>query len=236
MTFDIETEVLAFAQELQDLLDGVLPRPDSVPAEERRIRAEAMVDQARYRLQVAAPGGLITLTKDGDPVASLRVSIQCTRDTDRTYLAVHRSDFELRGWADKTPIARLDFLRDAHTVPACHWNIHAERGAASRLLTLGNPSHSGAFSELHFPVGGARMRPCLEDVLAFVLHEFGVDRCAGSDPLLHAGRERWRRRQIATLVRDAPGEAVRVLRDLGYGVTDPVTGPAATKTGKLNAW
>lgn len=236
MTFDVESEALAFAQELQDLLDGVLPRPADIPERDRQVRVEVMVGQARYRLQVAADGGLITLTKSGQPVASLRVSIQCTSDTDRTYLAVHRSDFELRGWADKTPIARLDFLRDAHTVPACHWNIHAERGAASRLLTLGDPKHSGAFSELHFPVGGARMRPCLEDVLAFVLHEFGIDHCVGADVLLREGRERWRRRQIATLVRDAPDEAVRVLRDLGYGITEPAAGPSQPKTSKLCAW
>lgn len=236
MTFDIESEVLVFAQELQDLLDGVLPRPGDVPEQDRQVKAEVMVGQARYRLQVAAVNGLITLTKDGHPVASLRVSIQCTADTDQMYLAVHRSDFELRGWADKTPIARLDFLREAHTVPACHWNIHAERGTASRLLTLGNPQHSGVFSELHFPVGGARMRPCLEDVLAFLISEFGIDRLPGAEAMLCAGRERWRRRQIATLVRDAPDEAVRVLRELGYGVADPKDGPVPARTSKLQAW
>ena len=213
-----------------------MPRPDDVPEHDRQVKVEVVIGQSRYRVQVAAPNGLITRTKDEHPVASLRVSYQCTADTSKTYLAVHRSDFELRGWADKTPIARLDFLRDAHTVPACHWNIHAERGAASRLLTLGNPTHSGVFSELHFPVGGARMRPCLEDVVAFVLHEFGVDQVQGAQALLSAGRERWRRRQIATLVRDAPDEAVRVLTELGYTIGDPSTGPVAPKVAKLHAW
>lgn len=236
MTFDIESEVLAFAQELQDLLDGVLPRPDDVPELDRQVRVEVFVGQARYRVQVAAANGLITLTKDGRSVASLRVSIQCTADTDRRYLAVHRSDYELRGWADKTPIARLDFLREAHTVPACHWNIHAERGAATRLLTRGNPSHSGAFSELHFPVGGARMRPCLEDFLAFLLYEFGIDRQPDAQAILCAGRERWRRRQIATLIRDAPDEAVRVLTELGYTVEESTSGPLLANTAKLQAW
>jgi hypothetical protein len=188
VTFDIESEVLTFAQELQDLLDGVLPRPADVPEQDHQVKVEVVTGQTRYRVQVAAPNGLITLTKEGQPVASLRVAYQCTADASRTYLAVHRSDFELRGWADKTPIARLDFLRDAHTVPACHWNIHAERGAASRLLTLGNPKHSGVFAELHFPVGGARMRPCLEDVLAFVLYEFGVDQLPDAHPALLRSR------------------------------------------------
>ena len=80
------------------------------------------------------------------------------------------------------------------------------------------------------------MRPCLEDVLTFVLHEFGVDQVEGADTLLCTGRERWRRRQIATLVRDAPDEAVRVLRELGYVVDDPSTGPAVPQVSKLQAW
>jgi hypothetical protein len=130
----------------------------------------------------------------------------------------------------------LAFAQELQDLLDGHWNIHAERGAASRLLTLGNPTHSGSFSELHFPVGGARMRPCLEDVLTFVLREFGVDQVEGADTLLCAGRERWRRRQIATLVRDAPDEAVRVLRELGYVVDDPSTGPAVPQVLRLQSW
>ncbi|BCB85704.1 hypothetical protein Psuf_030170 [Phytohabitans suffuscus] len=38
---------------------------------------------------------------------------------------------------------------------------------------------------------------------------------------LDSGRERWRRRQAATVVRDLPDEAARVLGELGYTVTPP---------------
>ncbi|WP_143517140.1 hypothetical protein [Pseudonocardia sp. MH-G8] len=72
--------------------------------------------------------------------------------------------------------------------------------------------------------------------MAFVLHEFGVDRQPDAPHVLREGRERWRRRQIAALVRDAPDEAVRVLRDLGYAVADPTDGPVQAKAGKLQAW
>lgn len=236
MTLDVGAAALAFAQEVQDLLDGVLPVPDGVSTQDRQVQADTMTGGHRYRVHIGAPNGLVTLTNAAKPIASLLVTFQCIADTVGTYLAVDRSDFELRELGNRTPIARLDFMREAHTVPACHWNVHAERGAASRLLTLGNPEHSGAFSKLHFPVGGARMRPCLEDFLAFVLHEFGVDRNDGADELLSQGRESWRRRQIGTLVRDAPDEAVRVLRDLGYTVTDPVTGPKPPNTDMLQTW
>jgi hypothetical protein len=38
---------------------------------------------------------------------------------------------------------RLDYDRDAHTVPAAHWNVYAERGAVSNLLGKTNPDHPG---------------------------------------------------------------------------------------------
>jgi hypothetical protein len=53
---------------------------------------------------------------------------------------------------------------------------------------------------------------------------------------IREGRERWRRRQIATLVRDAPDEAVRVLTDLGYAITAPADGPKLPNAEKLQSW
>lgn len=236
MTVDLATAALGFGNELQSLLDGVLPLVDGEPPGNRQVNVGSVPGTGHFQVQVAAPNGLITLVKDQVPVAKLRISFQYTLDTPGHYLAVVRSDFELRELGDRTPIARLDFMRDAHTVPASHWNVHAERGSASRLLALGNPAHSGEFSKLHFPVGGSRMRPGLEDFLAFVLHEFKVDKCPGADQAIREGRERWRRKQIATLVRDAPDEACRVLGDLGYTVSEPAGGPKPPNTTKLQGW
>ncbi|GAA1864845.1 hypothetical protein GCM10009772_45480 [Pseudonocardia alni subsp. carboxydivorans] len=233
---DLSSAVLGFGNELQGLLDGVLPYAGGEAPDRRQVIVGSVAGTGHFQVQVAAPNGLITLVKDGAPVAKLRITFQCTLDTPGQYLAIVRSDFELRELGDRTPIARLDYIRDAYKVPASHWNVHAERGSASRLLALGNPSHSGEFSKLHFPVGGARMRPGLEDFLAFVLNEFKVDRCSGADDAIREGRERWRRRQIATLVRDAPDEAVRVLTDLGYAITAPADGPKLPNAEKLQSW
>src|SRR5262245_20736115 len=100
--------------------------------------------------------------KDKELVGYLRVVYRCTVDTAQTYLAVHKSRFELFGLSDRQPIARLDFVRDSYAVPAAHLSIHAERCTVSRLLGRTNPGHSGVLSAQHFPVGGARMRSCLE--------------------------------------------------------------------------
>lgn len=67
-------------------------------------------------------------------VANLRLSYQCAPDQAHTYLAVRQSTFEVKSAEGGTPLLRLDYDHAAHSVPAAHWNMHAERGAASVLL------------------------------------------------------------------------------------------------------
>ncbi|MBN9739182.1 MULTISPECIES: hypothetical protein [unclassified Pseudonocardia] len=234
MTFDVEAEALAFAQEIQDVLDGVLPVPATVDLDDRIVTAHT-VDDVRFRVETAAKNGQVVLAKNSRPIAHMRIVFLCTADAYNAYLAVERCDIGLFSGVDsRLPIVRLDFRRDMHTAPSCHWNVHAESGPATRVLTLGNPDHSGVFSKLHFPVGGPRMRPCLEDFLQFVLQEFGVDRHPDAMSVIAEGRERWRRRQIGTSVRDAPDEAARVLRELGYTVT--ADSPAPPRRDRLRAY
>jgi hypothetical protein len=73
--------------------------------------------------------------------------------------------------------------------------------------------------DLHFPVGGPRFRPALEDILEMLIEEFGVkpvQSVAAARKALADSREDWRRKQVATVVRDAPSHAAQALRDLDY--------------------
>jgi hypothetical protein len=232
VTIDVHQAAREFAQELQDLLDGVPPKRWNVTDSDRRVQVLA-ADNDRYVIRLAQAQRQLELTRDGKVHGYLRIEYQCTHDTRHDYLAVQKSTFELLSSRDRTPLARLDYLRNAHTVPACHWNVHAERGAVSNLLARTNPDHAGLVSKLHFTVGGARMRPSLEDFIDIMAYEFRFDLRAGAQALLEDGRERWRRRQIGTLVRDAPDEAVRVLGKLGYHVRLPDAGPAAPNVDAL---
>lgn len=80
------------------------------------------------------------------------------------------------------------------------------------------------------------MRPCLEDFLQFLINEFRIDTLPDAFGVLADGRERWRRRQIAALVRDAPDEAVRLLTEIGYDVTPPESGERKPNTTALQRW
>jgi hypothetical protein len=76
-------------------------------------------------------------------------------------------------------------------------------------------------SSLHFPVGGVRFRPCLEDVLAFLVREFGIDHQPQWETAIRDGREKWRRMQFGATIRDLQDEAADVLIKHGWTVAAP---------------
>lgn len=187
------------------------------------------------------PARKIPLYIDGFTVAELRARLFLSMDHSGSYLKVWRSEFEVRSAMDRTPLVRLDYRADMHTAPLAHWNFHAERGAFSQMLARAHAARPKQvpkphdLSALHLPVGGERFRPCLEDLMQFLIVDCGIDAKDGWLEAVEFGRERWRRRQLGSAVRDAPREAARVLKDLGYAVTPP-NGEPADKPDKLRAW
>jgi hypothetical protein len=188
-------------------------------------------------LEILAAGArFVVRTTGGDPlplfaarhrVAGFKVSVSCQLDSAGVYLAIFESTFDLLADVDRTPLLRFHCRRYQQSEPSAHLHVHGHRGALSHLLsrTLHETPHDMA--SLHLPVGGSRYRPCLEDFIQFLICECRFDGEAGWRAAVDAGRERWRRRQAAAVARDAPEEAARVLRALGYQITapDPVPQP-----------
>ena len=81
------------------------------------------------------------------------------------------------------------------------------------------------------------MRPCLEDLLQLLVEEFRFDAMPGALQAIEDGRVKWRRRQLAAMVRDDPEEAARVLRDeLDYEVMPPISGVRDVRFDRLRRW
>lgn len=227
-----------FAQEIQESLDGVLPGM-------RRIISRRLDGVDRYIVQ---PEGInptdrrIPVYVDGERLADLSVSLYLALDRTGRYLKTVRSDISVHSVLDRTPLVRLDYRADMHTAPIAHWQIHAERGSFSHLLSRAHAHRPSLvekphdLSSLHFPVGGERFRPCLEDVLQFLVLECGVDAHTDWQGAVHTGRESWRRRQLAAAVRDAPEEAARALSEAGWTLASPEAGQARGKPEALTVW
>jgi hypothetical protein len=134
VTCDLQDDARRFGEELQTLLGGVLPYLSGADPDLRQVA----VNQAGLAFAVeigtakAGKAVAIPLLSDGVKTADLRVRIGLVADSVHQYPAVAYSEYSLR--IDRLPLIRLDFGRDFHTVPGCHWNVHAERGAVTTLL------------------------------------------------------------------------------------------------------
>ena len=116
--------------------------------------------------------------------------------------------------------------------PAAHIQFHghhpqleAVMNGAGRRRTKSTSKRSRLpnVTDLHFPLGGTRFRPCFEDVLEMLIHEFHLDVAneAAALEVLTERRAEWRTIQLSAAVRDDMECAARVLRNYGYHQITP---------------
>lgn len=223
----LHQQVEEFGQETAELLCATLPGLPDPPV--RILRYED-------RFVISPPESKpLPLYVSDEHLADMKVSIACQLDSVGHYLAVEESKFDLLAVLDRTPVLRIHYRRQEGGRPTAHVHFHGHRGALSHLLSRAGHGAPHDVSSLHVPLGGSRFRPCLEDFIQFLICECRFDSCDGWRTVVEDGRERWRRRQAAAVVRDVPDEAVRVLRNLGYAVQEPDPLPD-TKNTALRSW
>ncbi|MGW3196284.1 hypothetical protein ACWDBD_17195 [Streptomyces sp. NPDC001118] len=134
------------------------------------------------------------------------VSFQLRLDAEREHLMVQQSFFGVFGSQDaKHGLFHYDYERDkADGYPDAHLQVYGESNLFSALNgPRADPGRS--LAQLHFPVGGKRFRPCLEDVIEFLIVERLVEARDGYEKVLEAGREGFRRNQLLAAMRRDPG-------------------------------
>lgn len=238
MSTALSDRVTEFAAEVTRTVQAVLG--------DTEVDLTATVLEDRFTVSTTSPSG-IELRVEGHPLLRLRVKFECGWDTPGKFMAIDRSEFHVLACGDREALFRYEYLR-AGTVkglPGAHLQIHGHRDALTYAMTRAGQRSRRArrrsrtptpsMSELHFPLGGARFRPPLEDVLHMLVEEFGVDAADEWQQHLADGRETWRRTQTRACVRDAPDDAATVLRDLGYTVVPPPDGSAPDSLDRLRS-
>lgn len=203
----------------------------------------------RIRVWESADERGIPLTINGETFLTLRVEYLCLWDSHSAFMAVDESKYEV--WAgsgtNAEPLFRYNFLRSpGGSIPTSHLHVHAHRDAfthvmssagrksnRSKRLSKKKPGDPPRLSAIHFPLGGPRFRPCLEDLLESLQDEFGLDTGPRWKDALSQGRANWRRTQVRVVTRDAPEEAAQTLRMLGYTVDPPDSGHASESIVRL---
>lgn len=169
-------------------------------------------------------------------LAELTANYKLCVDSYGTHIAVESSSFVLKAKIERTPIIRWDYDRKANNKPRSHVQITAHRGALSHILSRLEHKTPHNVESLHIPMGGERFRPCLEDVIEFLIRDCGFQGTAGWKQAIADSRARWRRIQTRAVVRDSPKCAVAELESLGYEVRPHAQGDREERIDRLTAW
>ncbi|MCY3562012.1 MAG: hypothetical protein OXH20_12730 [bacterium] len=218
-----------FVETLNGLVRGVLDTPTRFDAEVVPHRQLAIVrppcpeaDKVPAIPLIRAKGG------NEAPALFLGVTYKVAMDANDTHLQVLTSTISLRvdvtgGKRVPRPLVRVEYDRDQLRPgrTAAHVHLHANAPEMAWVYGSGGQPAPDLHS-LHFPVGGRRFRPTLEDFLLFLDREgLYTDWKDGWRPKLIQSLEEWERLQARATARQFPEEAVSALEALGYGVTAP---------------
>lgn len=115
---------------------------------------------------------------------TLTVRYECWWDSKSSYLKVLKSSVSVVAGpsAQADPLFRYEYVHDQQkTLPASHIHVHAHRDQFTRFMTLASldkkkrsgdgeqkDMEASRLAKVHFPTGGHRFRPTLEDVLQFL--------------------------------------------------------------------
>lgn len=181
----------------------------------------------RFEQEAGARGALV-LKSRGRGVLSLEVTFGCAWDSAQQFLALKSSSFRIYAYdqATQDPLFRVEYVKDQNKYrPSSHFHVHAHRDELTHLMSFASKldaekegkieeyfQKGKKLSSFHFPTGGHRFRPCLEDILEVLRVEFDLDVDNGSwAPRLRQARKDWRKIQTAAVVRDCPEAALKVL-------------------------
>ena len=225
----LQTRVEGFVDTLNELLDGVLNTSARFEAEFVPDRRQAIV-QPPYPQDDKVPAiPLVRAGHDsGTPALFLGVTYRVALDEKGAHLQVITSTISLRvdvtgGQRVPRPLVRVEYdrrqLRPGRT--AAHVHLHANSPEMAWIFGSSGQAAPDLHA-LHFPVGGRRFRPTLEEFLLFLDREnLFNDWKDGWKPKLIRSLEAWERLQARATARQFPEEAVGALVALGYSVTRP---------------
>ncbi|MET9150021.1 hypothetical protein ABZX82_01880 [Streptomyces griseoflavus] len=202
MISDLERKAFEFAQELQNTLNGTICRDVRIRAVQRPfdITPVFTVGSGLSRQNLTQPTGFPVRIDNKKPRVWMNLSYQVHLDHEAKYLTVYKSycgifsDEEL-----ETCLCHFDYEREKDKYTSAHLQVHGHSPALEALNRRGDEKRP--LEKLHFPVGGKRFRPSLEDIIEFLVCERLVDARDGWEKVVEDGRDRFHRAQLRAAIR-----------------------------------
>ena len=181
------------------------------------------------RRQTAPKEDLPTIRLLGDirvaPLLIVRFDYEVFLNPETGSLTVNESTFSvIRGAKNSEPLVRWDYIRSPRSnIPCAHVQVHSHRDEWTHALLLGgnhsrrsrrrikNEARTPRIADVHFPVGGRRFRPCLEEIILFVIDEFGAACTPQARKALQHGIREWEENQLRAAVRNNRTIALQAL-------------------------
>jgi len=149
----------------------------------------------------------------GKPRGWLDISYRLALDDEGKYLTVISSYVGIYLTEDlQSMLCHIDYERNKPVYPEAHLQIEGESPALDGWRLVGGARHK-PLRDLHFPVGGRRYRPALEDVIEFLVAEKLADPRPGWEGVLNASREDFRKLQLRAAIRRDMPTALQAVKD-----------------------
>ncbi|WEV69420.1 hypothetical protein OZX73_00530 [Bifidobacterium sp. ESL0775] len=231
-------ETSEFAKRIEHVLHHVIEQNPSEPGGTAYTKLESVRGSSRCVITNIDENG-IELYAENDQqehsaILILQYNYRCSCPALDAPLQVDDSSITISTFRSHTPIFHYDYLRDpSGDIPSAHINVHASNDDAVRVMLACGIKNRGrerrrkflkegffpTFSSLHFPVGGSKFRPCLEDVLQMLVYEFGIATQPGWQSAIDEGRASYRELQLRAMIRDNPQIAASQLEKMGLTIS-----------------
>jgi len=223
----LATEAQGFAAELTSVIQSAIGPRTSFEAQMVEGGAEAIVGPAPF---VGSRPTFIELNRscDDEPVLFLRANFNVGLDGESQFLQVLSSTLGLfvdvrQGNKPPKPLVRVEYERKLAEPEEAAAHVHLHANSPELAWVYGSCGNAAKdLHSLHFPVGGSRFRPTLEEFLLFLDREdIFNDWTEGWHDVVLESLGQWRSRQAAATVRRFPEEAMKALERLGFQVIPP---------------
>jgi hypothetical protein len=216
---DLEAQARAFADDISRLLNTTVTNGIRLSAFiAPHLRAGTVLVGNGVGRQRITPISIALTLGTRPPHAWLDAAYTLQLDEEGVHLTVSRSRFGLYLDDDMTRVlAHWDYEREpVNDYPAAHVQVAGESEHFNELCNLarerlGLDCPSRSLGEFHFPVGGRRYRPTIEDVIEFLIVERLVEWHPGWRESIDERRRDWEVRQLRAAVRRNPDVAIEEL-------------------------
>ena len=159
------------------------------------------------------------------PTCWLDVGYRLCLDEESQYLTVVSSFFGVYASDTGPCLCHFDYERDkTGGYPEAHLQVP---GQSEALAGMSSHPAKRSLERLHFPVGGRRFRPILEDVIEFlIVEQLAKPRDEAWKDILNREREEYYRIQLQAAIRRSP----EIARDALAGLNAPLVPQQRGKT------